>query len=400
MIRFELGMNLNEELWKRALDNLMGQLTPELELLLLQEGVDGAIRQPLSVERSLGLSLEKALAEAHNDLRASVSVTIIEEVMRQLTAVARPTMRARLALEQQLSSEIGRRFSDFNASLRGGFGSPPCPLAEQFTRQMGRDFTTLMSRLLFDDCRPAAPELAAITELWHVPEWQLQSNPDAMLSQVLTQYALTWATWSQDFFRVYQFPNWALDGSPYRDEVRKEVEELNTLRMGAFMYIFGEKVVFACKNPLAIRLNERSELHSLTNPSLEFMDGYCLYSWQGVPIPKRLIDCPELLTWQMVLTETNTELRRVMLDQYGTAKFLMESGAHMIASDECGSLYRQQFVGDEPLVMLRVLNSSPEPDGTYKEYFLRVPPTVSTPREAVAWTFGLKPEEYFPMIQT
>lgn len=399
MIRFELSLNLNEELWTKALDNLMAQLTPELELTLLHEGVDGATRQPISVERSLGLSLEKTVAEAHNDLRAAVSMNIIEDVMRELTTVSRPAMRARLALEQQLGSEIGRRFSDFNASLRGGFGAPPCPLAQQFTRQMGRDFSVLMGGLLFDDCGPPASERAAIHELFQ-KQWAYKSDPDARLTQVLTEYALTWATWSQDFFRVYLFPHHVLDSSPYRSAVHQEIEELTALRMGAFMYIFGEKVVFACKNPLAVRLNEHSELHSLSHPSLEFLDGYSLYSWQGVPVPKEFIDAPELLTWQRVQGEPNTELRRVMLDRYGTTKFLLDSGAQVFAVDECGSLFRQQLAGDEPLVMLRVVNSTAEPDGTFKEYFLRVPPGVKTPREAVAWTFGLKAEEYFPVIQT
>ena len=39
--------------------------------------------------------------------------------------------------------------------------------------------------------------------------------------------------------------------------------------------------------------------------------------------------------------------------------------------------------------MVEVVNSTPEPDGSRKTYFLRVPPTIGTAREAVAWTFGL-----------
>ena len=42
-----------------------------------------------------------------------------------------------------------------------------------------------------------------------------------------------------------------------------------------------------------------------------------------------------------------------------------------------------------------VTNGSPEPDGTYKHYFLQVPATVRTAREGVAWTYGL-PEQRLP----
>ena len=55
---------------------------------------------------------------------------------------------------------------------------------------------------------------------------------------------------------------------------------------------------------------------------------------------------------------------------------------------------------EEPVVMVEVLNSTPEPDGTQKTYFLRVPPKLRTAREAVAWTFGLSGSQYRPEKET
>jgi hypothetical protein len=55
---------------------------------------------------------------------------------------------------------------------------------------------------------------------------------------------------------------------------------------------------------------------------------------------------------------------------------------------------------DEPLQMVRVKNSTPEPDGSYKHYFLRVPPDIATARAAVAWTFGFSSDEYDPSIES
>ena len=55
---------------------------------------------------------------------------------------------------------------------------------------------------------------------------------------------------------------------------------------------------------------------------------------------------------------------------------------------------------DEPLVMVEVVNSTAEPDGTYKDYFLRVPPDIETARAAVAWTFDVEPERYRVEVQT
>lgn len=47
-----------------------------------------------------------------------------------------------------------------------------------------------------------------------------------------------------------------------------------------------------------------------------------------------------------------------------------------------------------PMVLLELQNSSKEPDGTYKTYFLRVPPEMRTVTEAAAWTLRLSTDEY------
>jgi hypothetical protein len=72
----------------------------------------------------------------------------------------------------------------------------------------------------------------------------------------------------------------------------------------------------------------------------------------------------------------------------------------MVSEDEFGRLYRKPLNDDEDIVMVRVNNSTPEPDGSIKEYFLRVPPDTKTAHEAVAWTFGLTRKTYAPLQQT
>ena len=84
-----------------------------------------------------------------------------------------------------------------------------------------------------------------------------------------------------------------------------------------------------------------------------------------------------------------------------------------IAEDEFGELYRSELPGDEPLVMVKVINSTPEPDGSSKPYFLRVHPEARlllkdgfgdsqklTPLNAVASTFGLTGAEYLKRLVT
>ena len=57
--------------------------------------------------------------------------------------------------------------------------------------------------------------------------------------------------------------------------------------------------------------------------------------------------------------------------------------------------YRQAIVGG-----LKWLLSQQEPDGSFKDYFIRVPPAMERARQAVAWTFRMQEMEYNPCVQT
>jgi hypothetical protein len=109
---------------------------------------------------------------------------------------------------------------------------------------------------------------------------------------------------------------------------------------------------------------------------------------------------PEKLTVARIDGENNAEVRRVMLERYGEARYLQDSGAKPVHRDRCGVLYRKEIPGDEPIVMARVVNSTPEADGHKKIYWIRVPPTVTTAREAVAWTFNVDAKKYRPQVET
>jgi hypothetical protein len=92
-----------------------------------------------------------------------------------------------------------------------------------------------------------------------------------------------------------------------------------------------------------------------------------------VRVPEKVILAPQSLTPNEIEKEANTEVRRVMIEQFGQERFLAESGAQEIHRDDYGVLFRKELASDEPLVMIKVVNSTPEPNGEFKDYFLRVP---------------------------
>jgi hypothetical protein len=121
--------------------------------------------------------------------------------------------------------------------------------------------------------------------------------------------------------------------------------------------------------------------------------------WHGVAIDERIAFRPETITAREVVNEANAERRRVLLERLGLERFLCEAEAQVLDEDkDAGGLRRLLRVplqGDEDLVA--VLVHCPSTGG---RYLLRVPPTMQSCRQAVAWTAGFDdPKDYHPLVE-
>lgn len=171
--------------------------------------------------------------------------------------------------------------------------------------------------------------------------------------------------------------------------------------------------------PLAIHRDDRNRLHNPTGPSVYYRcntDGSesknNVYAVHGVRVKKSVID--KQFSVEDIDSEQNVEIRRVMIDVYGADKYILDSKATLVHQDDFGTLYSKPLNGDEPLMMVKVVNSTEEPDGTFKDYWLRVDPKayggIKTAHAAVASTWRNKsdknkmkfdkPEDYYCDIQT
>jgi len=174
------------------------------------------------------------------------------------------------------------------------------------------------------------------------------------------------------------------------------LEELQAM----FSCVFLKGLCVVSERPQHLALDEQNRVHDENGAAIVFADGFSLYSWRGVTVPGHAILRPKALTVKRIQGERNSATRRALIDIYGNTKFLIDSGATKVHEDDFGVLYRQPLQGDEALVMVKVINSTPEPDGTYKDYFIRVPPNIETAHEAVAWTFSVDAGRYKPVRQT
>ncbi len=135
------------------------------------------------------------------------------------------------------------------------------------------------------------------------------------------------------------------------------------------------------------------KLHRSDGPAVVSGTGR-MYFWRGIYISSKMWEeCPTYAGAD-ILGIANLELRRAVLEKVGYDKFLdvakvVDEGQGDFA--EC-VLYSMKITDEQPpddvVKFVKLKNSSPEPDGTYKNYFLRVPPDKTTVASAVKWSFG------------
>ncbi len=180
----------------------------------------------------------------------------------------------------------------------------------------------------------------------------------------------------------------------------ESLEGIKTITQSCGWWWPFENLCILSDRPTEITRDNRGRLHNETGMVMRYADGWGFYAWHGILVPDYVILLPEPIDLEMIEAEPNVEVRRVLIERFGLDNYLKERQVIKIHQDKCGILYRMNLQGDEPVLVVHVVNSSPEPDGSYKEYFLRVPPTMTRARQAIAWTFGLTEEEYEPLSET
>lgn len=96
----------------------------------------------------------------------------------------------------------------------------------------------------------------------------------------------------------------------------------------------------------------------------------------------------------------NVEARRVLIERRGWEAYLEATGAEVIHSDEVGHLLEKTVGGNVTVRLARVVNATPEPDGSHKHYLIPVPLASRTCREGIAASYGLREEDYQGFLRT
>jgi tellurite resistance protein len=148
--------------------------------------------------------------------------------------------------------------------------------------------------------------------------------------------------------------------------------------------------------PEHIKVDAENRPHCETGASHRWRDGWELYHWHGVAIPKEWVT-EKKPTAQEAITWPNIEQRRAACELLGWKNILEQLQVVSIDKDddeEIGELLEAYIPGSGTEQFLKVKC------GTGREFCIPVPRDMRTALEANAWTYNLLAENYMPEVRT
>jgi len=152
------------------------------------------------------------------------------------------------------------------------------------------------------------------------------------------------------------------------------------------------KLCIVCDRPRILKFDSENRLHAEGEPAIQFADGYSLYSHHGVALPEKYGKVhPHQWQSEWLLTESNAELRRVLIQGIGYARICQELQAVELDTWREYTLLKIAADADvEPIYLLKMTCPS-----TGHIHALRVPPAMTTAREAIRWVnWDIDPEAF------
>ena len=152
-----------------------------------------------------------------------------------------------------------------------------------------------------------------------------------------------------------------------------------------------EKICAVCDRPRHISFDSQNRLHAEGEPAIEFADGWNFYYYHGVKLPENYGQLhPSQWQSQWLLRERNAELRRVLIQGIGYDRICQELAAKQIDSWQEYALLKIDNADVEPICLLKMTCPS-----TGFIHALRVPPNLTSAREAIRWVnWDIDAEEF------
>lgn len=132
---------------------------------------------------------------------------------------------------------------------------------------------------------------------------------------------------------------------------------------------------------LEIHVDEQMRLHNESGPAVLYRDGVKIWAINGIGLTEQIIMAPETLTVKQIDEERNNDVKSIMINRFGWARYIKESGSDLL--DYCDNdventkeaLYTTKEFGK------RLVVTCP----TGRIFVLGVPDKITTCKQAQNW---------------
>lgn len=279
-----------------------------------------------------------------------------------------------------------------------GFGSLSDDIQLQIDEEFGEEIDEYLYAQLSEPIRNLGGDLWSATfspislELWSIFNKFLECVPDPNVSYLTCGTYITQEEIGQACLLDYYF-----SGLNTNYSKQEEWEIYESLILSGSWFLFGQKKCLVCDRPSLLSFNlENWFFHAEGVPAIEFADGVRVYIYQGVVLPEKYTKVhPDRWRSEWLIDETNAELRRVLISAIGYERLCQELEAEELDGwQEYTLLKITREVDIEPIHLLKMNCPSTE-----RIHVLRVPPNITSAREAIRWgNWDIDPEDF--LIQT
>jgi hypothetical protein len=351
--------------------------------------------EPLFLKFSSPMMCELALERLRSQLDSQLDSQLYSQLDSQLYSQLDLQLYSQLDLQlrSQLYSQLDSQlYSQLDLQLRSQLRSQLySQLYSQLDSQLYSQLDSQLDSQLYSQLR---------SQLYS----QLDSQLYLQLRSQLGSQSFTYNSFSGQisvyWLAFYRFCNEI--GVNYEDKDLNLLNQWVDIARSCFRWAPFEGICIISERPTNIHFDDQRRLHNEIDMAVKFSDGWGVYAWRGIRANELIIKNPEQITTKLIEEEQNSELRRVMLERYGFAKYFAEAGGELVDKrtvwGQPVELYRKIIDGVE-MGYLYVINGTEETDGSRHKFII---PCKIIDNDAERSVYGTYPEliddirKYYP----
>jgi hypothetical protein len=167
--------------------------------------------------------------------------------------------------------------------------------------------------------------------------------------------------------------------------------------------------VILTERPVELHHDAQGRLHHPSGPAVRYPDGWCLWAWHGVTMPREIVE--DEVPIRRAVSLRNSEQRRCAVEMLagraGWRQVVAQAGWPRVGQEtpdpgnpgQILSLWCVRELYDDHLHLLLMTNGTVERDGTRREFGELVPGWIRDPVQAAAWQIGLTSTQYRETIR-